>query len=391
MMRPEEKLLLLALRYGVNDRAGEEITALLGRPIDWPRLVEMASGHGVMPLLYRAFRKNYAPLVPAEALSQFRLAYQNNTVRNLLLTAELQKITNRLEGDGIPSIPYKGPALAAQLYGDIAMRQFIDLDILVRRRDVLKSRDLIVAMGYEATTDLEGAQALAFKQAYNELTMVRSDGQVHLELQWEAIPWNFCFSLGELDIWSRRRLSVTKDMRFNVLPPEELLLILCVHGAKDFWGRLIWVCDVVELIRRHPELKWKRLTGLADRTGGLRMLLVGLRLARDLFGTILPGDIEKMIEADPMVGRLTRWTKDRLCGLDESPLDFYKKCAFYFRIRERARDRVEYLFRMIITALLIEWRPLRLPRSFLPLYYMLRPFRLAKKHGMTLIRQVSGG
>jgi hypothetical protein len=44
---------------------------------------------------------------------------------------------------------------------------------------------------------------------------------------------------------------------------------------------------------------------------------------------------------------------------------------------------------MIITGLLIEWRPLRLPRSFLPLYYMLRPFRLAKKHGMTLMRQVS--
>jgi len=134
----------------------------------------------------------------------------------------------------------------------------------------------------------------------------------------------------------------------------------------------------------------EKIDGACGSDRGLRMLLVGLRLARDLFGTILPGDIEKMIEADPMVGRLTRWTKDRLCGLDESPLDFYKKCAFYFRIRERARDRVEYLFRMIITALLIEWRPLRLPRSFLPLYYMLRPFRLAKKHGMTLIRQVSG-
>jgi len=391
MMRPEEKLLLLALRCDVNDRAGEDMTVLPGRPIDWPRLVEMASGHGVMPLLYRAFRKNYAHLVPREILSQFRLAYQNNTAWNLLLTAELQKIVNRLESNGIPCIPYKGPALAAQLYGDIALRQFGDLDILVRRRDVLKSRDLIAAMGYEATTDLEGAQALAFKQAYNEIIMVRGDGHVYLELQWEVVPWNFCFSLGELDIWSRRRPSVTKDMRFDVLPPEELFLILCVHGAKDFWSRLIWVCDAVKLISRHPELKWKRLTGLADRTGGLRMLLVGLRLARDLFGTILPGDIEKMIEADPMVGRLTRWTKDRLCGLDESPLDFYKKCAFYFRIRERARDRVEYLFRMIITALLIEWRPLRLPRSFLPLYYMLRPFRLAKKHGMTLIRQVSGG
>jgi hypothetical protein len=391
MMRPEEKLLLLALRCGVNDRVGQDITALLGRPIDWPRLVEMASVHGVMPLLYRAFRKNYAPLVPGEVLSQFRLAYQNNTAWNLLLTAELQKIMNRLESNGITCIPYKGPALAVQLYGDIALRQFVDLDILVRRRDVLKSRDLIAGIGYEAATDLEGAQALAFKQAYNELSLIRNDGKVHLELQWEIVPWNFCFPLDDLDIWRNRQQFATKDMRFNALPPEELLLVLGVHGAKDFWGRLIWVCDVAELIRRHPEMNWKRLTALADRTGGRRMLLVGLKLARDLFGTVLPEDIERMVKDDPIVGRLTRWVKDRLFGLDESPLDFYKKYAFYFRIRERARDRIEYLFRMIITGLLIEWRPLRMPRAFLPLYYMLRPFRLAKKHGMSLMRQVSAG
>ncbi len=389
MMRPEEKLLLLALRYDVNARARENMTALLGGPIDWRRLVDMASAHGAMPLLYRAFRQDYAPLVPREILSQFRLAYQNNTAWNLVLAAELQKIIDRLEREGIPSVPYKGPALALQLYGDIALRQFVDLDILVRRRDVLRCRDLIVSMGYGSTMELEGAQALAFKQAYNELSMVRSDGQVHLELQWEAVPWNFCFSLDDLDIWSQRLRFASKDLRFDALPPEELLMILCVHGAKDFWGRLIWVCDVVELIHRHPGLNWGRLTALADRTGGLRMLLVGLRLARDLFGRVLPDDIGKMIKDDPMVGRLTRWVKDRLCGLDESPLNFYKKYAFYFRIRERARDRVEYLFRMIITGLLIEWRPLRLPRSFLPLYYMLRPFRLAKKHGITLMRHVS--
>ena len=121
------------------------------------------------------------------------------------------------------------------------------------------------------------------------------------------------------------------------------------------------------------------------------MLFVGLKLARDLFGTDLPDHVEKIVMDDPMVGRLTRWVKDRIFGLDESPLVFYKKYAFYFRIRERARDRVEYLFRMVITGLLIEWRPLHMPHAFLPLFYMLRPFRLAKKHGMSLMRQISAG
>lgn len=389
MMRHEEKLMIQALRCDADGSAGGDIAASLERPIDWPRLAETASAHGVMPLLYRAFRRNYSRLVPQDVLAQFRSAYQNNTAWNLVVAAELQRITSRIEKNGIPCIPYKGPALAAQLYGDIALRQFVDLDILVRRSDVLRVRDLIIGMGYRTDTELEGAQALAFKQAYNELSMVRGDGQVHLELQWEAVPWNFCFPLGDLDIWRRRRRFVSGGMTFDALPPEELLLLLCVHGAKDFWMRLIWVCDVVELVRRHPGLNWGRLTALAAWTGGLRMLLVGVRLGRDLLGLALPDDVGEMVDADPTVGRLTRRVKNRLYGLDESPLDFHKKCAFYFRIRERPRDRIEYLFRMILTALLIEWRPLRLPRSFLPLYYMLRPFRLAKKHGTTLMRQVS--
>ncbi len=386
-MQPEERLMIQALRCDADGRAGGDIAASLERPIDWQRLVDTASGHGVMPLLYRAFRQNHSRLVPPDMVVRFRSAYQNNTAWNLLLTAELQRITSRLEKNGIPCIPYKGPALAVQLYDDIALRQFVDLDILVRRSDVLRVRDLITAMGYGTTLDLDGAQALAFKQAYNELSMVRSDGQVHLEIQWEAVPWNFCFSLGALDIWRQRRRFASGGMTFDTLPPEELLLLLCVHGAKDFWVRLIWVCDVAELVRRHPDLDWGRLTELAARTGGLRMLLVGLRLARDLLGLVLPDDIGEMVDADPTVGRLTRRVKGRIYGLDESPLDFYEKYAFYFRIRERPRDRIEYLFRMIITALLIEWRTLRLPRSFLALYYMLRPFRLVKKHGTTLMKR----
>ncbi|WP_410971925.1 nucleotidyltransferase family protein, partial [Salmonella sp. SAL4445] len=38
------------------------------------------------------------------------------------------------------------------------------------------------------------------------------------------------------------------------LPPEELLLTLCAHASKHTWGRLIWICDVAELLRVSREI-----------------------------------------------------------------------------------------------------------------------------------------
>ena len=56
---------------------------------------------------------------------------------------------NVLEANGITAIPYKGPAIALKLYGNVARRQFADLDILVRKHDVWKAGRLIEAEGFE--------------------------------------------------------------------------------------------------------------------------------------------------------------------------------------------------------------------------------------------------
>ena len=40
-------------------------------------------------------------------------------------------------------VPVKGPVLASTAYGDIAMREFVDLDILVRPSDVASAMTIL--------------------------------------------------------------------------------------------------------------------------------------------------------------------------------------------------------------------------------------------------------
>ena len=49
------------------------------------------------------------------------------------------------------------------------------------------------------------------------------------------------------------------------LTPEDLLLILCVHGGKHVWECLKWLVDVRELVDRFPQLDYDALIQRAGR------------------------------------------------------------------------------------------------------------------------------
>jgi hypothetical protein len=67
-------------------------------------------------------------------MGQLREWGVRHTEHNFLLTEELLALLSELEANGIPEIAYKGPGLAAMIYGDLAMRQFNQLDIIVEEQ-----------------------------------------------------------------------------------------------------------------------------------------------------------------------------------------------------------------------------------------------------------------
>lgn len=130
-----------------NPEAGE-IRRLAGQVQDWNEVVRTATRLGVAPLLSWSLSRACPDGVPAPILAVLRDRFRESTKQNLVLTSELLRLLALFRQAGISAVPYKGPALAAQLYDPPGLRPSGDLDVLVDRADVPRAIDLVTANGY---------------------------------------------------------------------------------------------------------------------------------------------------------------------------------------------------------------------------------------------------
>jgi hypothetical protein len=389
----EIRLLLCCARTQVDPATAERLKDLLRGDLDWKYLLQMAGHHGIVPLVYQGLHTTCPEAVPPPVLKDLRNHFHARALRNQFLTAELLRLLSLLEAHGIAVLPFKGPVLAAAVYGDLALREFGDLDLFLRRRDVLRAKDLLGAQGYRLwnpcvprTGDPEGGclQSWVRSPYRYHLGLERPAGQVVVELHWHFTAKGYSFPLDLEGLWERLVPVALAGRTVLHLPAEELLLVLCGHGQKHGWSRLSWICDVAELLRRHPDLAWPRVLQQADRLGGKRALGLGLYLAHDLLGTSLPPEVWQGVQADRRVPALAAQVREWLFAKAPGALCAMKWYAFHLRIRERLRDRVWYALRLAQSSLTPNRHDealVPLPTFLYGLYYLLRPARLVMTYG----------
>ncbi|MFQ6082943.1 MAG: nucleotidyltransferase family protein [Candidatus Aminicenantia bacterium] len=390
-MRPEQELLLCCSRINKDLERVKQIKALLHQNINWIYLTRIADQHGVLPIVYRTLKAICPEDVPQDIMNQLRNLYLINSGRNLLLTRELFNLLDLFKNEGITAIPYKGPALAVLAYGNLSLRQFSDLDILIHERDGQRAKDLLISCGYRSGIQLTAAQEEAFIQSQRTYKFLRDDGRVIADLQWGITPRYFPFLLDPECLWTRLESIYLDGKEILSFSPEDLLLILCVHGLCHCWERLIWICDVAKLIEVHQRMDWERVMKQTVTLGIERILFLGLFLVNDLLGVALPKEILQRMQYDPIVKTLTAQVREHL---------FYKanhqsralKCGFFqLKVWKRLQDRIRYCIYRATIPTIAEWEFLFLPAFLFPFYYLLRPIRLLRMYGLNIVRYIYKG
>ena len=406
--RAEWEILLACGTPGAAETRAAQIEPLVSEDLNWDWLLRASLHHGMMPLLYLGLLKADLASLPDSVWQELEELYKRNVVRALWLSGELQECLNQLAAYGIAALPYKGPVLAAAAYGDVASRQYADLDILVRRHEALRARELLVSQGYYHELQLNAAQETAFLAAQSAYALTRPSGRdVLVELHWRFFEAYFSASLISEELWHRAVPLSLLGQDVLTPAPEDLLLVLCMHGTKHGWQRLGWVCDVAWLLSAYPELDWPAVQDRAREAGGLRMLHLGLRLAQDLFHAPLPRDVATCVQADVAARALARrvhnwYLNDVQPELPEARAahpaggvgSWYLHDApqqapwdtglwrFHLQAKERRADRVRYVLRLAFTPTVGDWQAVALPSWLFPLYYLLRPFRLLAQYGL---------
>jgi Uncharacterised nucleotidyltransferase len=377
---PELDLLLLTTRVHPDPDIVVRIRDLVRSHLDWTALLRLAGRHASTPLLYWTLSAVCQEEVPPGIFQRLREQFEANAASNLRLTSELVRLLAWLEADGVLAIPFKGPVLAAAVYGNLALRAFSDLDVLVRPADVMRAHATLARQGYRPRLDLTGTRAAVAQRRGHEATFTRRDGAVTIELHWDVAPWFFTCPVDLEGMWARREPLELAGRTVSNLAAEDLLLVLCIHGSKHLWARLQWIADTAELVRVRPGVDWDRVHDHARRSGSLRMLRLGLRLAGDLLGTRLPGGMDREIGRDSataalaaqVVGRLLEEPFKRATGFDE--------LRFHLRSRERLRDRIRYCLRLPVTPSERDWAGTPGSITWLPALAR-RPLRLLRERG----------
>lgn len=385
-MRSEDELILCCARTSLDSESTDRIKILLTSRIDWLYVNQNALRHGVMPLLYINLKRTFPEAVPKSIMEQLRKQFLANIRRNLFLTGELLKLLHLFEKDGIPAIPFKGPTLAALAYGDIALRQFSDLDIFIHERDIQRVRDLLISQGYKPEIQLTSSKETIFLRSQRDYKFFRNDGRVIVEIQWGITQRYFPLFLDSRCLWERLELISFDGRNVKTFSPEDMLLILCLHGFYHCWNQVKWICDIAELIHGNKEMHWIRMIQQARTQGSERILFLGLLLARNLLKTDLPEKVLQEVKADPKIELLAAQLCEWLCkGLDYAPGDI-KYFLFHIKIWKRFQGKIRYCIGLATTTNAADWRKLPLPPLLFPLYYLLRPIRLLKKYGLNKLK-----
>jgi hypothetical protein len=376
--RLENELLLCCARTEASREIAARIRALAASDVDWNYLALLAKRHSIVPLLYRQLEHHASDLVPREFLANLKLQYQENNARNFILADELCRLIALFNNAGIEAIPYKGPALALFAYGNLALRRFVDLDVIVKKADVLRARDLLLAEGYVPGKSLTLSQQELLLRTQHNLQFARDNRRLLLELHWEVAPHLFASSVQENELWQNLTTVEINGTALKTLSADDLLFSLCVHGSRHLWERLGWICDVAELIARH-ELNWPALLQRAAKTDSERMFLLGLHLAQKLLGTSLPATVQQRCDSDPRLDSLAAKVIDHLfSGPTHVPATSTEIFKYNIGVRKSITARARY-FVYMLRPTDSDFSSRSLPPGFGFAYYLMRPFRLLFK------------
>jgi hypothetical protein len=381
-LSPEQHLLLYCAQAGLGRERSEQIRQLAASPLDWTALICLAQRHQLLPLTYQIIKKELAHDVPASALAQLQALHKRYVQRTFVLTHQLCAIVDGLAQRQIPVMPYKGPVLGALYYGNSSLRQFSDLDILIQRRDLFQAKQVLVDLAYHPLfiqTANEEVKYLKAGYVY-DYHFIRDELEAQVELHWQITS---SFRLSAEEIWGRARPVTVLGRSILHFAPEDLVLILCEHGAKHRWEVLQWLCDLAQLLRVEPEIDWDLILETAHRIGRRRTLLLGLALAQDLLEAAVPADLRRLAERDAKVRDLAGQTMLRLFHEVEG----WPGVWYSLLIEETWSNKMRYLAQLAEYTAAPNHKDrdfLKLPSYLAYFYFVVRPLRLALKSGTTL-------
>lgn len=135
-LKVEDKIILSSINIHPSPIELEQLNGLIPLVEDWNYLISTIIDRGIGPLLFKKLPLlTNSLLIPESVKLKLQQVYYRTFSRSAFLYEHFRKIAEAFISQEISVIALKGIYLSEWLYQDIGLRQFSDIDLLVKEED----------------------------------------------------------------------------------------------------------------------------------------------------------------------------------------------------------------------------------------------------------------
>jgi predicted O-linked N-acetylglucosamine transferase (SPINDLY family) len=346
-MTLEFRLLLACARVLPNQEDEAAIREMLIRGIDWTLFARTAMEHGLAALAGRTLNSVAPDMVPDEIRDAFRANVDQTRQKIRALFNDLARVLETLADNGVEAIPFKGPVLALQAYGDVGLGMFADPHVLVRDLDLARTMATLGGLGYERQKQLTATQLDLIHRLQGHEALLKKGLGVGVQLHTRLTPINMALDIDYAGLWRRARRTGLSGRAITTLSAEDDLLVLAIDNGKDLWRHVDGACGVAAFIGSHPNLDWDAILDRARAQGAVRMVLLAAALARIYFGAALPDAITAAERDDPKIDPMVQRVMAHWLVQEPDASHCNRLSLDRLRLHDGAAGRVRYVARTL--------------------------------------------
>ncbi len=266
---------------------GEDLSDCSRGEWDVTALTQLALRHKqAYPLLQ--FARQYSSLFPGDLFPQIENHCRKSAFQSLSQLNELKRIAGRLNESGIPIVVIKGPQLSRMLYGREAMKESVDLDImLVNGNDLPTVHALLTEAGYTHSNlnDYPGKiRRKLFLIAKREVSYYNPGNRIAIDLHIRPGANTYLTESRFNDFFQRLQQYDLEGTPVTILSDEAYFVYLCYHGALHQFARLAWLADIRAFLKVKAEgMDFNKVQAIAGKWRVMNCVDLALRLIKNYF------------------------------------------------------------------------------------------------------------
>ena len=382
---PDEQLFLLLLTrvYFSTSDIDELRDFVASRTINWQLVYKIARSHSIRPFVYHVILTKKLD-VPAQFRSKLENDYQIALQTNMMQGLMTAKITSDLKKQGIDVISYKGASLAARYYENPAMRESVDIDFIANQEDLAKIEDYLIGRDYLIQEGVPRRYLAFYSRFFKDMVYRIPKYDCNIEIHWSLLN-RFAGKFPAYAFFKPHTIQYkTVYGEYTILPPSyEFLATVSNHLVKDMSTRFKYLIDLACMLSKYPDLlNDPIIMETAENYGFKKKLKKGLSLIDSLVGVRIPGDYLSDLSREDLSIPLAY-----PIAIDKFQFNNFSFLKRSLALQDSFKNKVRLLlscFSYFFIPSYLDINAYRLPAFFLPLLFILRPFRLAfQKVGLT--------